>query len=91
MLSTELSNIIKKKTLLEHTEQSTLVSDSKEINDTSEIIIDFDVEASVFETEDLLTETLGNAVKAVMQHEHGNGGNTEISATILPLDIGMLY
>ncbi|CAC5399767.1 GTPase IMAP family member 4,GTPase IMAP family member 7 [Mytilus coruscus] len=71
----------------ESTEQSTTIFDQKETNDASEIILEFDVEAGIFEKEDTMKEKLGNAVKSVMKHANGNVWNTKISATILPLEI----
>ncbi|CAC5399761.1 unnamed protein product [Mytilus coruscus] len=43
---------------IEYTEQSTTIFDQKETNDASEIILEFDVEAGIFEKEDTMKEKL---------------------------------
>lgn len=67
-----------------------MLADQNETNKTSEIILDFDVEARIFATEDAMKDKLSSAVQNVMKHANGNNGLTEISATILPLEAGML-
>lgn len=60
-------------------------------NSKETVYIDFHVEAELFATDDVMEEQLGKISEAVSKHCDRRGQNPNISATLLPMDLGNAF
>lgn len=71
----------------EFTDTELAVTDERP--NASSLCISFEVESTIFETDEKMQTELGKTVKSVLKHANGNGGMNNISATLFPFSLGM--
>lgn len=60
----------------------------KEAHTTSEVEVDFNFDARLFATDEILTTTLKGIVETIRNESNGGGKKDDITATVMPLQFG---
>ncbi|VDI64990.1 Hypothetical predicted protein [Mytilus galloprovincialis] len=67
-------------------EESTQWNKQKTIGE--QVYLEFDIEAQLLETDEKMVEQLTKISDAFLKHSNGSGTNQNITATLLPIDLG---